>query len=67
MTQEPEQTAVVIVGGGVAGLTLGTFLLRSGIQCTILEKRSRQYVENRQRAGSVSTAGRPSAADRAWR
>ncbi len=57
MTQESEKTAVVIVGGGVAGLTLGTFLLRSGIQCTILEKRSRQYVENRQRAGSLDASG----------
>jgi 4-hydroxybenzoate 3-monooxygenase len=57
MTQESEKTAVVIVGGGVAGLTLGTFLLHSGIQCTILEKRSRQYVENRQRAGSLDASG----------
>ncbi|GAB3426598.1 Rossmann-fold NAD(P)-binding domain-containing protein [Flindersiella endophytica] len=57
MTQESETTAVVIVGGGVAGLALGTFLLRSGIQCTILEKRSRQYVENRQRAGSLDASG----------
>jgi p-hydroxybenzoate 3-monooxygenase len=57
MTQENETAAVVIVGGGVAGLTLGTFLLRSGIQCVILEKRSREYVENRQRAGSLDASG----------
>lgn len=57
MPHESEKTAVVIVGGGVAGLTLGTFLLRSGIPCVILEKRSREYVENRQRAGSLDARG----------
>ena len=50
-----EDTTVVIVGAGVAGLTLGTFLLRSGVDCMIVEKRSREYVEQRQRAGVVDT------------
>ncbi|WP_033292656.1 4-hydroxybenzoate 3-monooxygenase [Amycolatopsis jejuensis] len=57
MTQTDENTTVVIVGGGVAGLALGTFLLRSGIPCVILEKHSREYVENRQRAGALDARG----------
>jgi p-hydroxybenzoate 3-monooxygenase len=57
-TDRPEvnkSTTVVIVGAGVAGLALGSFLLRSGIGCVILERRSRQYVEQRQRAGVIDT------------
>jgi 4-hydroxybenzoate 3-monooxygenase len=57
MTQADENTTVVIVGGGVAGLALGTFLLRSGIGCVILEKHSREHVENRQRAGALDARG----------
>ncbi|MGW7539188.1 4-hydroxybenzoate 3-monooxygenase [Amycolatopsis sp. NPDC054798] len=57
MTQADEKTTVVVVGGGVAGLTLGTFLLRSGIPCVVLEKHSREYVEQRQRAGSLDGRG----------
>ncbi|EOD64171.1 4-hydroxybenzoate 3-monooxygenase [Amycolatopsis vancoresmycina DSM 44592] len=45
------------MGGGVAGLALGTFLQRSGIRCVILEKHSREYVENRQRAGALDARG----------
>ncbi|WP_406287977.1 4-hydroxybenzoate 3-monooxygenase [Embleya sp. NBC_00896] len=55
MSEADENTTVVIVGAGVAGLTLGNFLLRSGIGCVILEKRSREYVEQRQRAGVIDT------------
>src|SRR4051794_27575245 len=57
MTQADENTTVVIVGGGVAGLALGVFLLRSGIRCVILEKHSRDYVEHRQRAGALDARG----------
>lgn len=57
MTQADERTTVVIVGGGVAGLALGTFLLRSGIRCVVLEKHSREHVEHRQRAGSLDGRG----------
>ncbi|MET9890857.1 4-hydroxybenzoate 3-monooxygenase [Streptomyces sp. NPDC006465] len=57
MTETPENTTVVIVGAGVAGLTLGNFLLREGISCTVLEKHSRAYVERRQRAGTIDTRG----------
>ncbi|MEV4314923.1 4-hydroxybenzoate 3-monooxygenase [Actinocrispum sp. NPDC049592] len=57
MAQADENTTVVVVGGGVAGLALGTFLLRSGIRCVILEKHSREHVEHRQRAGSLDARG----------
>ncbi|MFD1052490.1 FAD-dependent monooxygenase, partial [Kibdelosporangium lantanae] len=57
MTQADENTTVVVVGGGVAGLALGTFLLRSGIRCVVLEKNSRGYVEHRQRAGALDARG----------
>ncbi|MGW7578272.1 4-hydroxybenzoate 3-monooxygenase [Streptomyces sp. NPDC054765] len=55
MSLADENTTVVIVGSGVAGLTLGNFLLRNGIDCVVLEKRSREYVEQRQRAGVIDT------------
>jgi p-hydroxybenzoate 3-monooxygenase len=64
MSEVEENTTVVIVGAGVAGLTLGNFLLRSGIDCVIVEKRSREYVEQRQRAGVIDT--RAARMFRAW-
>jgi p-hydroxybenzoate 3-monooxygenase len=47
----PESTEVVVVGAGPAGLTLASLLRRHGIDCVVLERRSRSYVEQRQRAG----------------
>lgn len=55
MSEPEETTTVIIVGAGVAGLTLGNFLLRHGIACTVLEKASREHVELRQRAGVIDT------------
>ncbi|WP_190087248.1 4-hydroxybenzoate 3-monooxygenase [Streptomyces melanogenes] len=52
-----ESTTVVIVGAGIAGLTLGNLLLRNGIDCVVVEKRSRAYVERRQRAGTIDARG----------
>ncbi len=46
-----EATTVAVVGGGVAGLTAAMLLRRSGIACIVLERQSRDYVEQRQRAG----------------
>lgn len=57
MTETAEHTVVVVVGAGVAGLTLGNFLQRNGVDCIILERRSREYVEARQRAGTLDTRG----------
>lgn len=48
-----EQTPVVIIGAGVAGLTLATFLGAAGVECIVLERRNRSTVETRQRAGVV--------------
>lgn len=48
-----EKTTVAIIGAGVSGLTLATFLQKSGVACIVLERRDRAYTETRQRAGVV--------------
>jgi p-hydroxybenzoate 3-monooxygenase len=45
------RTQVGIVGAGPAGLLLAHLLDRAGIDCVVLEAKSRAYVEERQRAG----------------
>jgi p-hydroxybenzoate 3-monooxygenase len=50
---EEIRTQVVIVGAGPAGLLLGQLLNREGIDNVILERRSREYVERRVRAGVI--------------
>jgi p-hydroxybenzoate 3-monooxygenase len=52
-----EETTVAIIGAGVSGLTLATFLQKSGIACIVLERRDRAYIEMRQRAGVVDARG----------
>jgi glycine/D-amino acid oxidase-like deaminating enzyme len=48
------QHPVVIIGAGVAGLTLATFLHGSGVNCVVLERGDRAYLQTvRQRAGVV--------------
>ncbi|WP_409495658.1 4-hydroxybenzoate 3-monooxygenase [Amycolatopsis sp. cmx-11-12] len=45
---------VLIVGAGPAGLVLGNLLRAAGIDCLILERKSREQVENRARAGFLA-------------
>lgn len=45
------RASVGIIGAGPAGLTLALMLQKQGIGCIIIENRSREYVENRVRAG----------------
>jgi p-hydroxybenzoate 3-monooxygenase len=46
-----QRTQVGIVGAGPAGLFLSHLLAREGIESIVVEDRSRDYVENRVRAG----------------
>ncbi|GAA1367369.1 4-hydroxybenzoate 3-monooxygenase [Streptomyces beijiangensis] len=45
------RTTVGIIGGGPAGLLLARLLHAEGVDCVVLESRTREYVEQRQRAG----------------
>jgi p-hydroxybenzoate 3-monooxygenase len=48
-----ERTQVVVVGAGPAGLTLANLLRAAGIDCVLLEERSRAFIEQRPRAGFI--------------
>ena len=45
------KTQVVIIGAGPSGLLLSQLLHRQGIDTVVLERRSREYVLGRIRAG----------------
>ncbi|GIJ49052.1 4-hydroxybenzoate 3-monooxygenase [Virgisporangium aliadipatigenens] len=45
--------SVIIIGAGPAGLTLANLLHDAGIDCIVLERRSRGHIEHRQRAGAL--------------
>lgn len=45
------KTQVIIVGAGPSGLLLSQLLARDGVDCVVLERQSRAYVESRIRAG----------------
>ena len=47
------RTQVGIVGAGPAGLMLARLLHLQGIESIIIENRSRDYIENRIRAGLI--------------
>ena len=51
-------TQVAIIGAGPAGLVLARLLHLAGIECVVLEARSRVYVEQRVRAGVIEQASR---------
>ena len=46
-----QKTKVGIIGAGPSGLTLALSLHKNGIESVIIENRSREYIENRVRAG----------------
>ena len=46
---------VVIIGGGPSGLLLGQLLHRRGIDAVVLERKTRDYVLGRIRAGVLET------------
>jgi len=56
MTQE--RTQVAILGGGPAGLLLSHLLAQAGIQSVVLERRSRDYLQHRIRAGVLEQGTR---------
>ncbi|MFD7436831.1 4-hydroxybenzoate 3-monooxygenase [Streptomyces sp. NPDC059861] len=47
----PRRSPVVVVGAGPAGLTLGNILRAASVDCVVLEVESRQFIEQRPRAG----------------
>ncbi|GAA4876641.1 4-hydroxybenzoate 3-monooxygenase [Kitasatospora terrestris] len=49
------ESAVLIIGAGPAGLVLGNLLLAAGVECVVVERRSRAYVEQRARAGFLAS------------
>ncbi|MES2444025.1 MAG: 4-hydroxybenzoate 3-monooxygenase [Pseudomonadota bacterium] len=49
------KTQVAIIGAGPSGLLLGHLLRAAGIDCIILERQARAYVESRIRAGVLET------------
>ncbi|WLW56659.1 4-hydroxybenzoate 3-monooxygenase [Streptomyces sp. YU58] len=50
-TGAPERCPVVIVGAGPAGLTIGSILRAAGVDCLVLETETREFIEQRPRAG----------------
>jgi p-hydroxybenzoate 3-monooxygenase len=50
------RTQVAIVGGGPAGLMLGRLLELRGIESFVIERRDREYVQQRVRAGVLEQA-----------
>jgi p-hydroxybenzoate 3-monooxygenase len=47
----PQRFPVVIVGAGPAGLTIGNILRAASVDCLVLETETREFIEQRPRAG----------------
>ncbi|WP_275465645.1 4-hydroxybenzoate 3-monooxygenase [Streptomyces noursei] len=66
-----DRADVVIIGAGPAGLTVANVLRAAGVDCLVLEAESREFVEQRPRAGfveewAVRALGRHGLAERLW-
>lgn len=48
-----QRTQVVVIGAGPAGLTVANLLRDKGIDCVLLEERTRAAIETRHRAGFI--------------
>jgi len=49
------KTQVAIIGAGPSGLLLGHLLKQAGVDCIVVERQARDYVEGRIRAGVLET------------
>ncbi len=47
------RTRVGIIGAGPAGMLVATILQRAGVDCVVVERRDRAYVEQRARGGTI--------------
>lgn len=55
MTQQKIRVQVAIIGGGPSGLLLAQLLSKSGIDAVVLERKTREYVLTRIRAGVLES------------
>ncbi|MFB6678423.1 4-hydroxybenzoate 3-monooxygenase [Streptomyces sp. NPDC056390] len=49
----PHRVSVVVVGAGPAGLTVANILRHAGVDCVVLETETREFIEQRPRAGVI--------------
>ncbi|SMQ14824.1 p-hydroxybenzoate 3-monooxygenase [Streptomyces sp. Ag82_O1-12] len=49
----PQRFPVVVVGAGPAGLTVGNILRAASVDCLVLETGTREFIEQRPRAGVI--------------
>ncbi|MEU1938284.1 4-hydroxybenzoate 3-monooxygenase [Streptomyces coeruleorubidus] len=49
----PQRFPVVVVGAGPAGMTVGNILRAASVDCLVLETETREFIEQRPRAGVI--------------